>query len=129
MTPYAEYAADLCDRLSVYTRSSSFVHEDVRFYAVNHLTYESNLHMPVFQNGSDCAHLPAFTDAFFVQRHRRSIAARRSGILVMPIPKSTSLARLSSLYASQLAVDEKTPFLPLDPNSLQVFALQGVLLS
>ena len=32
---------------SVYTRSSSFLHEDVRFHLVNHLTHESNLHMPV----------------------------------------------------------------------------------
>ena len=117
VTPYAEYAADLCDGLSVYTwsmytQSSSFLHEDVRFYPVNHLTDESNFRMPVFQNGSDGAHLPAFNDAILVQRHRRSTAARRSGILVLPIPKSTSLAHLSSLYASQLAGDEKTPFLP-----------------
>ena len=68
--------------------------------------------MPVFQNGSDGAHLPAFNDAILVQRHRRSTAARRSGILVLPIPKSTSLAHLSYLYASQPAVDEETPFLP-----------------
>ena len=102
-------------RLSVYTRSSSFLHEDVStavFYPVNHLTHESNLRMPVLQNGSDGAHLPAFTDAFLVQRHRCSTAARRSGILVMPIPKSTSLAHLSYLYASQPAVHEETPFLP-----------------
>ena len=48
VTPYAEYAADLCDGLSVYTRSSSILHEDVGYYPVNHLTDESNLHMPVF---------------------------------------------------------------------------------
>ena len=111
VTPYAEYAADLCSGFSVYTRSSSFLHEDVIFYPVNHLTYESNLRMPVLQNKSDGAHLPAFTDALFVQRHRRSTATRRSGILVMPIPKSTSMAHLSYLYASQPAVGEETLFL------------------
>ena len=120
--PYAEYAADLCgDGLSVYTQSSSILHEDVRFYAVNHLIYESNLRMPVLRNGSDGAHLPAFTNASLVQQHRRSTAARRSGILVMAIPKSTSLAHLSYLYASQPVVDEETLILSLDPNSLQVF--------
>ena len=110
VVPYA--CATLCLH-SILIRSSSFLHDDVRFYAVNHLTYESNLRMPVLQNGlSDGAHLSAFTDTFFVQRHQRSTAARRSGILVMPIPKSTSLAHLSYLYASQPAVDEETPFLP-----------------
>ena len=108
VTPYAEYAA-LCD--SVYTQSSSILHEDVRFYAVNHLSHESNLRMPVFQNGSDGAHLPAFTDAFLLQRHQRSTAARCSGIPAMPIPKSMSLAHLSYLYASQPAVGEETLFL------------------
>ena len=50
-----------------HTRSSSFLHDDVSTASlcpVSRLTHESNLRMPVLQNGFDGPCLPAFTDAF-----------------------------------------------------------------
>ena len=55
-------------------------------------------------------------------------AARPSDILVMPILKLTSLATFHIRMQASLLLMMKDSFFLFDPNSLLVFALQGVLL-